>query len=207
MRKIILLIFCLLFIIPSITLGKLGVGVGSGKIIIDDKLKPGIIYKLPDFVVLNTGDEEADYEVVISSHVNQEKRVPPEKWFRFSPKEFHLKAGEVQIVKVKLDLPLKTIPGDYFGYLEAHPIVKAEAGVTQVGIAAAAKLYFTIEPANFLQGIFYKLISFWKVYAPWTHRVAIAFGVVILIVLFRKFFKLNIGIKKSDIKDKKDKDE
>ncbi len=61
MRKIFLL--CLLiFLFPTgVVFARIGVGVGTGKITIDENLKPGIIYKLPPLTVVNTGDEASDY--------------------------------------------------------------------------------------------------------------------------------------------------
>ncbi|MBU1129811.1 hypothetical protein KKE45_00630 [Patescibacteria group bacterium] len=204
MKKFLSLLFFLtLFLLfPDNAFSKLGVGVGVGKIQVDDDLKPGMIYKLPHLTVLNTGDENSDYEVVIAYHQDQPELAPPQEWFSFSPQAFSLEPGQVQIVEIKLNLPLKTVPGDYFAYLEGHPTKKAGPGITTIGIAAAAKLYFTVVPANFIQGIYYKILSFWEIYAPWTNIVAIGLGLIFSIILFRKFFNLQINVaKKTKNKD------
>jgi len=179
------------------TLAIIGVGVGTGKIQIDEELKPGSIYRLPSLTVLNTGDESSDYEVSVEYHENQKELRPEEAWFIFSPKEFYLEPGEAKTVDIKLNLPLKMEPGNYFGYLEAHPLKKSQQGQTSIGVAAAAKLYFTVIPANLVLGIYYKAASFWKVYSPWPQRTLTLLVIVVIVILFKKFFNINIDLKKN----------
>jgi len=196
MKKIFLLLFFFfLFIFPSLSLAKIGVGVGTGKIQVEDKLKPGMIYELPSLTVFNTGDEEGDYEAAITYHEKQPELRPLEEWFGFSPKEFHLKSGEAQEVKIKLNLPVKMEPGNYFAYLEGHPLKKAEGGQTTVGVAAAAKLYFTVLPANPVLGAYYKVASFWRLNQPWSNRIAIAVAVIIIYLGMRKYLGFQIGFR------------
>ena len=194
MKKIILLLIIPL-ILPLIVLAGIGVGVNLGKIKIDEPLKPGGIYNFPSIGVINTGDTAGEYELAVTYHQDQPEMRPDEDWFSFSPAQFHLEPGQSQSVAVKLALPLKLKPGDYFSYLEAHPIIKAGPGTT-IGVAAATKTYFTVAPANIFQAIYYKISSFFVMYAPWTYVVlAIVIG-AILIAIFRKFFALRIGIRK-----------
>jgi len=61
MRYLRIAFFISLFIIfPYVGLANVGVGVGLGKIQIDELLKSGGIYKLPSIPVINTGDEAGD---------------------------------------------------------------------------------------------------------------------------------------------------
>jgi len=174
---------------------RIGVGVNLGKIEIDEPIKPGGIYNFPNIGVINTGDEAGDYEVAVTYHQDQPELRPSQEWFSFSPSQFHLKPGESKSVSVKLSLPVRVKPGDYFCYLEAHPIIKAGPGTT-IGVAAATKTYFTIIPANIWQAIYYKISSFFEMYAPWTYVVlAVTIGTVILTVL-RKFFAFQFKIRK-----------
>ncbi len=197
MSKWLLLTFLLLIVFPASVIATIGVGVGTGKIQVEDKLKPGIIYKLPSLVVINTGDEPSDYEVSVSYHTKQPQLRPPQSWFIFSPQKFHLDPGKVQAVNINLNLPIITSPGEYFAYLESQPVRKiSRGGGAFIGVAAAAKLYFTIVPANIFYGIYYKIISFWNVYAPWPQRVAIIIGVLLILVMVKKFFNIQINLKK-----------
>lgn len=202
MIKKILIILGVFFLLPLPVYAKLGVGVATGKIVVEDKLKPGMIYNLPPLTVLNTGDEEADYEVGVSYHEKQPELRPEQKWFAFSPQKFSLKPGDGQKVEIKLNLPIRTEPGEYFAYLEGYPLKKSESGQVTVGIAAGTKLYFTVLPANPVLGVYYKAASLWKTYQPWSSRTAIILAVVIVYWLLHKFLGLSIGFKRKKKEDK-----
>lgn len=190
----------LLFVLAALSFaptafGKIGVGVGTGKIQVDEQLKPGTIYQLPVVTVLNTGDTPSDYKVSVAYHQDQKEKRPEASWFIFSPSEFRLDPTGVKAVEIKLNLPVRTEPGDYFAYLEASPLEKAEKGKTSIGVAAAAKLYFTVVPANPLEGLYYKITSFWRVYSPWTERASIAILALIFLLVFKRFFNVQVNLK------------
>lgn len=196
------LFFALFFLAPAMVFGRIGVGVGTGKIVVDQPLKPGLIYTLPSLSILNTGDEPGEYEASIQYHEGQETKQgmglkPAQEWFEFEPSKFHLEPGQVQQVQIKLSLPVKEVkPGTYFAYLEGHPIKKSVAGQTSVGVAAAAKLYFTVAPANIFQGIYYRFISLYTRYHP-LDTIAFAIFFIILAGMFlRKRFNIQIVAKK-----------
>lgn len=205
-RFLVVLLLSLYILIPfsSVNASSMGVGIGSGKITIDEDLKNGMIYKFPNLVVINTGDVESDYSVVISYDQDQKELLPPSEWFTFSPEVFRLKPGESQSVEIRLKLPIdKVAPGDYFAYLEAMPVIADQAGIATVGISAAAKLYFTIAPSNFLVGIFYTVKYFFEDYQPWTTIVVVLGGLLLLRTIFVKFFSFNLNIKVKNKKDQK----
>jgi hypothetical protein len=203
-KKVLLILgIILIFGVLPVRAG-VGVGVGVGKIVVDEILKPGIIYNLPNLPVINTGTDQAEYEVTISYSENQTELRPPIKWFKFSPQKFSLKPAEIKQVEIMIDLPFQMEPGNYFAYLEAHPIASVDGGGAKVGIAAAAKLYFQVIPANYFQGVYYKIISFSKVYYPWPQRGLALTGIIFVLVLFKKFFNIQIGMKKAPSKDKSD---
>lgn len=127
---------------------------------------------------------------------------PPKEWFIFTPSEFHLEAGQSQIVQVQVNIPVKTTPGDYFAYLEGHPVRKdSSAGGATIGIGAAAKLLFTVAPANIFQGIYYRALFLMTTNAPWSYVILALIAASILVVFFRKYFSFNIGIKKKTADD------
>jgi hypothetical protein len=201
MKKLIIFLLAVLLILPANGLAKVGVGIGIGKIKVHKPLRAGQIYNLPSLPVLNTGDKVFDFETTVQYHQGQETKSdmglkPVKEWFDFNPQSFSLKPGEVKNVAIKLSLPLKIKPGNYFAYLEARPVKKTETGGVSIGIAAAAKLYFTVVPANIWQGIYYRLASFWKMYTPWTWIVLMLVITAALIIFFKKHFSLQIGIKK-----------
>jgi len=194
MRKAFLFFFLIFipFFFPVPVSARLGVGVGTGKIVVSDILKPGIIYNLPEVAVLNTGDQPSEYGITVAYHQDQPELQPPKEWFTFTPSQFHLEPGKVQLVKIKLNLPIRTVPGEYFAYLEGFPVQPSDNGATIVGIAAASKLYFTVAPANLITGIYYRVLSFWKEYQPWTDRISRFVIIVLVVIVFSRFFKIEI---------------
>jgi len=196
-KKIIPICLTLTLVLPSVVFASVGVGVNLGKIEIDEPLKPGGIYSFPSIGVINKGDEAGEFEFEITYHQDQPELRPEADWFRFTPTEFHLEPNKSQSVIVELVLPIKAKPGDYFAYLEAHPVVKAGPGTT-IGVAAATKTYFTVEPANIWQSLIFRVSTFFAFYAPWTYVVLTLIIGAILITLFQKFFSFNLNIKKRE---------
>jgi P pilus assembly chaperone PapD len=189
-------------LVPFGVLAKVGVGVGTGKIELDKPAKPGGLYTLPPLTVVNTGDEAADYGAKVEYQQDQPRMSPPKEWFVFMPDKFHLEPGQSQIVKVQLSIPIKATPGDYFAFLEGYPAAQSDTpGGATIGIAAAAKMYFTVAPANIFQGIYYRLASIIKNNAPWSYVFLIIVAMSVVVVLFKRHFSFNIGIsRKSDAK-------
>jgi len=203
MKKAFLILFILFFVFLfnfDNVLAKIGVGVNTGKIYVDEVLKAGQIYKLPSITIINTGDEPSDYEVGVTYHQDQPQFLPDQNWFIFSPGKFYLNPKEAQLVEIKINLPLRIEPGDYFAYLEGRPIKTTQKGTASIGVAAAAQLYFTAEPANIFYAIYYKIKSFFEVYAPWPQRALILIGIISAILLIKKYFNFNISFKKSEKK-------
>lgn len=177
---------------------KIGVGVGLGKVQIEEPLSPGGIYNLPSLPVLNTGDEAGDYEVAITYQHEQEQLRPEEAWFSFNPKSFHLEAGGSQKVDISLSLPVKARPGDYFAYLEAHPTAKKE-GVT-IGVAAATKLYFTIKPSGVLGAAMARVRSILENNAPYSYWALAGLTALVVVLVLRRFFALELRLKRKKIR-------
>lgn len=203
MKKKIVSIFFLLFLLasPMEVFGKIGVGIGTAKIELNEVLNPGSIHSLQPLSVVNTGDEATDYEVGIEFQENVSEMRPQKEWFVFSPTQFQLEPKENKIVEISLNLPVKVVPGKYFAYLEARPLKKVTNNEgAAIGIAAAAKLYFEVKPASFLSGIYYKLLSLWKKYSPWTWVVSVILAVSILLTILSRFVTFNIGIGKKEKK-------
>lgn len=190
-----------LIVAPASALAKVGVGVGLGKINIEEELLPGGIYKLPTIPVLNTGDEVTRYEMEVTYLSDQPELRPESNWFIFSPERFTLEGSKSQLTEVRLTLPLQTKPGDYFAYLEAHPVATGEGGVT-IGIAAATKLNFTVKPANIWQATIQKISTFFTTTAPASYIILGALAFIVLILIIKKFFAFNFGVSLKSSKSK-----
>jgi hypothetical protein len=196
-RCLLTLTFFWLVFLVSPVLANLGVGVGTGKIIVDQVLYPGTIYQLPPLTVINTGDEPSHSGVGFSHRETQPELIPDESWFSYSPAEFYLEPGSGQNVAITLTLPIKVVPGKYFGFLEGHPI-NQDPGGASIGIAAAAKLYFDVAPSSPLMGIFYRLLTFWRTHEPYSSLVSGSLAAIIVIVYISKNFNLKISKKSKD---------
>ncbi len=166
--QIFLFLFAAIFVLsPAAVFARIGVGVGLGKIQIDKPVQAGGIYNLPDLPVINTGDEAGQYNTSVGYLKDAPQLRPAQEWFQFSPQSFYLEPGKVQLVKMTLTLPTKIQPGDYFAYLEGHPASKSSNGQTSIGVAAAAKVYFTVAPSNIFQASYYRLASLYTQNSPW----------------------------------------
>lgn len=200
------LILSSLFLILSFSLAfaKVGVGVGLGKVQIDEALSPGGIYNLPSLPVLNTGDEDMEYEVEVTYLSEQAEMKPSGEWFNFSPQKFPLAAGGSQTVDITLTLSVDARPGDYFAFLEAHPVAEGE-GVT-IGVAAATKLNFTVKPKGVLGAAIERIRSLIEANRLAAYVVA---GIVVgggVILLGRRYLDIQIGFKRAK-KEKEEKEE
>jgi hypothetical protein len=196
-KKFVLLLAVLIVLVfPLLTFGKIGVGVGTGKIQMDESLKPGSIYTIPPITVFNTGDEGSSYQINIEGKVNIPEMIARQEWFVFEPNKFYLEPGQSQLVQTQIVLPVKGVkPGDYFAFLTASPVQEFEGGKTSIGVAAATKLYFTVIPANIFQGMYYRFISLYDKYHPWTTIILVIVFLSTLIAVFRKKFKIEIAKK------------
>lgn len=201
MRRVSLVFFLVLLLssVVSPIFGSVGVGVGTGKITLDEQLKPGLSYDLPPITVYNTGDVASNYYVSIEFSTREEKLEPSKEWFIFTPQEFYLEPDGSQIVEVKLKVPMRGAkPGDYFAFLTAQPQKNVDQGSGSVGVAAATKLYFTIAPANFLQAIFYVISDFVIRYKPWTIIIPLILLLIIIWQLLKKRFKIQVIAKNNN---------
>jgi hypothetical protein len=136
-----------LVFIPSVASAAAGVGVGTGKIMLDETLAGGNTYNLPAMTVYNTGDEASDYEMEVTFNERQPELKPGANWVNFSPKKFGLSPGAAQTVNMTIAVPKGAKTGDYYAYLEAHSIAPKATGqaVAHISAAAAAKFYFSAE--------------------------------------------------------------
>jgi len=185
-----------LFLLPTTDVsGRVGVGVGAGEINLTDDIKPGGIYELPNLRIFNTGDETTTYKMNVAYHQDYHQLRPGKSWFSFNPETFTLPPGESQEILISMIVPVKAEQGEYFAFLESGPVISNEPG-TSVGIAAATKLFFTMVPANIWQATLQRVSSFFATYAPWSW-IGLGITIVIIIfVLFKKFFSFNIAMKK-----------
>jgi hypothetical protein len=115
---------------------------------------------------------QSDYGIRVSFQHNQSELRPPQAWLDFSPQRFPLEPNQSQAVSITLTIPTNAEPGDYFAFLEAHPIIERE-GVS-IGVAAATKLSFSVRPANAFQAWVVRISHMIEDTQPWSSLIAIA---------------------------------
>lgn len=191
-----LLVVGMILIVPAVAQATIGVGVGTGRIVVRDDIKAGKIYKLPPITVFNTGTERATYTVAVTLNEKQPQLKPDPDWISFSPDSFALSPGKAQVVTPTLHPPIRAKAGEYFAYLEAHPEETVTQGSTAVGVAAATKLSFHVVPSNIFIALFDRIVALLQQFAPWSY-IVIALAVVLLIYRrLRKHFNFSIRISK-----------
>jgi hypothetical protein len=167
-----------------------GVGVTLGSIQIDELLDRGAGYDLPEVGAINTGDATSDYEVVIGYIDGRTELKPPDDWFSFQPQRFQLTPGQVQNVRISLNLPAGAEPGDYFALIEAHPIAEAEG--VRIQAAAASTLTFTIEPSSRLEALLRRINRYLDDAQPWSFLLPLAAVAGLGIFAALRSFRLTI---------------
>ncbi len=167
-----------------------GVGVNVGSIEVDVPLLSGDSYLLPSVGVVNTGHVTADYTLHVTYRETQTELRPPEDWFEYDPDRFPLEPDQVQSVQVRVSIPGSAEPGDYFAFLEASPVIEG-TGVT-VGVAAAVKLSFTVEPGG---GGDNAVVAAWNRFddnAPVSYSIVGAIAALLLLYLLWRRFAIRI---------------
>jgi hypothetical protein len=194
----ILVLFALVFFFSThIALGKIGVGMGAGEIHITEPIKPGGIYTLPNLRVFNTGDETTTYGMNVAYHQDHPELRPQKDWFTFKPSTFTVEPGQSQEIEITMMVPVKTVPGDYFAFVESGPVADNGPG-TSVGVAVATKLYFTVVYANLWDAFTNRITDFMVTYAPWSWIVLSLVLLSILGFIFVRFFSFNISFRKKE---------
>ena len=182
----------LLFLLTPVTaLASRGVAIDLGRIEIQQKLTPGGSYRLPTMGVRNPGTETTRYELHASPLAMKGKKAPPSSWFHFSPSRLTLKPNQTQPVKVRIDLPTGADPGNYVA-LVGPQIVTTGKGA-QVGAAAASRVTFSVEPANWLQAWWLRAKTFFSSHEPWTYLVPALIALLAAVRLLRNRFTFAIS--------------
>lgn len=171
-----------------------GVTLGIGKIVMNEPLRAGGHYPLPQVPVTNSGTVESAYQVVINTIEGQEEMKPDPAWFTIRPQSFRLRPQERQEVTVSLDLPWLLRPGAYFCLIQVGPVVEVQG--TGLGVAAAAKLYFTVEHGNILTATLYSVLDALQKRAPWSYLVLAAVVLVSGYPVLGRVFGIKLSVER-----------
>lgn len=142
MKLITAILLALSLLLPQGVEGSFGVGVGRVEIAPKEPLRTEEKIFLGEIPVFNTGDQVANYSFFVTFQETDLYLKPDSSWFSFEPETFELQPKSSLPVKVYIHIPKESMKGNYFAYLEARPTIEGAS----VGIAAATKLRFKIDP-------------------------------------------------------------
>ncbi len=171
-----------------------GVTLGIGKLTMNVPLRAGGQHQLPSLPVTNSGTSAGSYAVVVNTMAGQEEMSPDPAWFSFRPQHFDLQPGQEQDVAVTLTLPWMLQPGTYACLLQTGPAA-ADQGAA-VGIAAAARLTFTVEHGNILTATIFNLTDALQSRAPWSYLILVALGGVVGYPLLGRVFGIRFSVER-----------
>jgi P pilus assembly chaperone PapD len=170
-----------------------GVGIMPAQININEDLTPGDHYILPLLQIHNTGDTGANYAVVLSKVSDPNKYSPDEKFFIINPQYFRLEPGESQSIHLTLTIPIKALPGDYLAHIKAYPVSDAQSG-TQIGLAVASKIYFSVKPASTWQAMTNAAAGFFSRYSAFFIGAAALIILAWIIYYLSKHLKIELKL-------------
>ena len=160
-----LVVVFVLFLLGGVaSASRIGVGISTGKISLNQGLKPGLTYRLPKIAVFNNGDVSSDYEMTVQFNEKQSQLKPAANWVHFSPQHFSLEPGKARQISMTIRASSSARPGNYFAYIEARPLKKDKSGKTAINIAAASKFSFKVVTTNIFQKLYYFWIDLWNKY-------------------------------------------
>ncbi len=184
----------LVFLLAQPSSAKVGVGINLAKIKVNQPLYSGGSYNITKMTVLNTGTEPGWYRTDISYLERQKELRPPKSWYHFSPKNFYLKPGQAKEVQISLSIPISAQAGKYFALVRGRPTAKK--GSLTIGVAAAAKMSFTVKSSSLWWSILNWISSRLKNYAPYSYIVLAIVGLAIILIIARRYLSISIKLEK-----------
>lgn len=188
----------IIVLLSAPALAKVGVGINLGKISVNQPLYAGGQYNLAKMSVINTGTESGEYKLSISYLEGQKKLKPDEAWFKFTPKKFFLKPGEAKQVDIEMLLPIDATAGKYFAFVEGRPVAKKKG--MAIGVAAAAKLTFSVKSSSLFYAIINRLKAIILNLAPYSYIFFGLLALVLAILLTRRYVNVSFSLRKRDNK-------
>jgi hypothetical protein len=166
-----------------------GVGISLGSINVDDDLKPGGRYALPEVTVINTGDSREEYQLAITYIEDYPAKRPAPDWVEFQPQRFVLDSGDAQPVVVRVTVPSGAEPGDYFALIEAQMVGDANESVQA---SVATKLRFAVAEGSWLDAKRRQINRWLDDAAPWPYIAAggLLMGIALRVSSRRLKFRL-----------------
>jgi len=126
-------------LIPLVGFASVSVGLSAPRLFDLGTVHPNKVYDIGKVTVFNTGDAYGCFIMDVAYHQDQDGMWTPSDWVIYTPKNFCLDSGKVQVVDIKLLVKKPFKRGYYWNYLEAC----TDFGGS-VGACAATKLQFAV---------------------------------------------------------------
>ena len=160
----------------------IGVGTTTPRIVIDQDVQPGGIYRLPVIPVINTGTERTDFTVFVDRASKQSELFADPRWVTVSPTTVSLDASRSALINATISVPFFARPGNYQALIVAQPIVPG-AGANTPNVQVGTKVVFRIVHSNPLAALYWRIRSLLELWAPWSY-ILLALLVVLPLVRY-----------------------
>lgn len=148
----------------------IGVGTTTPRIVIDQDVQPGGIYRLPVIPVINTGTERSDFKVFVDRASKQSELFADPRWIRVTPGTVSLEASRSALINATITVPFLARPGDYQTLIVAQPIVPG-ASANMPNVQVGTKVVFRIVQSNPWAALYWRIRSLLELWAPWSYIV------------------------------------
>ena len=134
----------LLIAFAGLAQASIGVGVQGAPVRLRAIAQPGGSYALPPVYVINTGTQDESISMRVQRLSRGPGRPVPASWIQFSGNGMQLAASKSAKVPLELVVPAGAAPGKYLSDVVVVGSAAVTAGQTNLGVAAATKLEFSV---------------------------------------------------------------
>jgi hypothetical protein len=178
---------CLFASCPAIAGATIGVGTTTPRIVIDQDVQPGGIYRLPAIPVINTGTERSDFRVFVDRASKQSQLFADPRWITVSPGTVSIEASQSALINATIQVPLTVRPGEYQALIVAQPLVPGASADTP-NVQVGTKVVFRIVQSNVLVALYWRIRSLADLWAPWSYvGLALVVGLPLGWFLMRRY--------------------
>lgn len=170
----------------------LGVGTTTPRIVIDQAVHPGGVYRLPPIPVLNTGTERVVIAVFPDRASKQTERVADPRWIRVTTPPTAVEPSSSALFDSVLTVPFNAAPGTYQVLVVGQPSVAAQGGAPNIQVGT--KVVFKVVAANWLTALWWRLVSLLNLWAPWSYALLIALALLGLLWWVRSRYRFSFGV-------------
>jgi hypothetical protein len=145
----------------------LGVGTTTPRIVIDQDVYPGGVYRLPPIPAINTGTELEVIKVFVDRASKQTELYADPRWFAISPTAATVGPGTAAPFDSVLTLPLVVAPGTYQALVVAQPFDPTANG-SRPNIEVGTKVVFRVVPSNWFMAVLWRIYGLFMLWSPWS---------------------------------------